>query len=119
VVRDAPAGLAPAEAMAVEGRRILDKAGPADFLVVLDEGGEALRSVDLAQRLRAWTEAPATVPCFVVGGAHGLGAEVLAAARVRLALGPMTLPHELARVLLLEQLYRAASILRQLPYHHA
>ena len=57
-------------------------------------------------------------PCFVVGGAWGLAPSVLERARERLSLSAMTLPHELARVVLLEQLYRAECILRKAPYHH-
>lgn len=119
VLKDAPGGLAPAEAAAWEGRKVLEKLGPSDFLVCLDERGKAVDSVKLSELLRTWLEDPARTPCLVVGGAHGLSPEVLARADLKLSLGPMTLPHELARVVLLEQLYRAASILRGLPYHHA
>ncbi|MEW5774687.1 MAG: 23S rRNA (pseudouridine(1915)-N(3))-methyltransferase RlmH [Thermodesulfobacteriota bacterium] len=119
LLKDAPGGLAPAEAAAWEGKRVLEKLGPGDYLVCLDERGRQATSVQLSELLRGWLEDPARTPCLVVGGAHGLSPEVLARANLTLSLGPMTLPHELARVVLLEQLYRAASILRGLPYHHA
>jgi 23S rRNA (pseudouridine1915-N3)-methyltransferase len=58
------------------------------------------------------------IPCFAIGGPYGLNAAVRRQSRFVLSFGPMTLPHELARILLLEQLYRAGSIERNLPYHH-
>ena len=58
------------------------------------------------------------MPCFIIGGAYGLCPAVRNKARRVLSLGPMTFPHELAQVLLLEQLYRADAILRGAPYHH-
>jgi len=119
LLKDAPGGLAPAEAAAWEGKRVLEKLGPNDSLVCLDEHGRQATSVQLASLLRGWLEDPARTPCLLVGGAHGLSPEVLARADLTLSLGPLTLPHELARVVLLEQLFRAASILRGLPYHHA
>jgi 23S rRNA (pseudouridine1915-N3)-methyltransferase len=85
-------------------------------LILLDPSGNSLSSEELAgfvqeQRNRA-------VPVlFAVGGANGFTAEARQAAAARLSLGKMTLPHELARVLLLEQLYRAFTILQGHPYH--
>ena len=104
--------------MAEEGRAILAKLGPRDLLVVLDENGRSLASRELASHLGRSLEDPGRRPCFVVGGAFGLSPEVLARADLTLALGPGTLPHELARVVLYEQLYRASSILAGAPYHH-
>lgn len=104
--------------MAEEGRAILAKLGPRDLLVVLDEGGRSFPSRDLAAKLGQLLEDPGRRPCFVVGGAFGLAPEVLARADLTLALGPGTLPHELARVVLYEQLYRATTILAGAPYHH-
>jgi len=118
-VKDAPAHLAPEAKKAWEGAKILEKLGPQDYAVALDEGGRTMASTALAQRLTAWTDDPASAPCFIVGGAFGLSPAVLAACRERLSLSPMTFPHELARVILLEQVYRALAIARGLPYHHA
>jgi 23S rRNA (pseudouridine1915-N3)-methyltransferase len=119
VVKDAPAHLPPEAKKAWEGARILERLGPQDYPVALDEAGRTMTSPALARRLTAWTDDPAGAPCFIVGGAFGLSAEVLAACRERLSLSPMTFPHELARVILLEQVYRALAIARGLPYHHA
>ena len=103
---------------AEETKTILSRLTARDFLVVLDEGGRSLPSRELAARLRTWLEDPGRTPCFVVGGAFGLAPEILARADMTLALGPGTLPHELARVVLYEQLYRAAAIGAGAPYHH-
>jgi 23S rRNA (pseudouridine1915-N3)-methyltransferase len=63
-------------------------------------------------------EDPQKRPCFVIGGAYGLDERLLAMSDRLLGLGPMTLPHELAQVILFEQLYRASAIIQNLPYHH-
>lgn len=85
---------------------------------MLDEGGDSLSSTELAGLIRHMDTNASGRPCFIIGGAFGL-AETLRAEAYRLvSLSRLTLPHELARVLLLEQLYRAESILRNTPYHH-
>ena len=116
-VRDGDAALAPAARSAQEGRRLLEALARETAPVALDEGGETLDSPGLAALLRRFDEA-AQNPCFVVGGPFGLSPEVRAACPRRLSLSALTWPHELARVLLLEQLYRAECILRHIPYHH-
>ena len=117
-VKDGPGRLDPAERMAVEGRSLLAKLGPKVRAVALDERGPALDSPALAKLLRDMLHDPARTPCFVIGGAYGLADEVKDACDTHLSLGPMTLTHEIARVLLMEQLYRAVAILKGLPYHH-
>jgi 23S rRNA (pseudouridine1915-N3)-methyltransferase len=117
-VKDAPGSLPEQRRREEEGIRILDKTGPADLLIALDERGMSMSSPDLATKLRGWIEDPGKRPCFIVGGAFGLSRKVLDRADFRLSLGPMTLPHELARVVLLEQIYRASTILSGAPYHH-
>ena len=117
-VRDGDAALAPAARSAQEGKHLLEALGPSGMpLIALDEGGEALDSPGLAALLRRLDE-QALRPTFVIGGPFGLSPEVRAASTRRLSLSAMTWPHELARVLLLEQLYRAECILRKVPYHH-
>jgi len=122
-VKDAPAALPPAERALREGRELLAKLPPTAVPVILDERGDIWSSRELAARLKAWEDAART-PWFVVGGAWGLSDEVRARARTGggggtlFSLGRITLPHELCRVVLLEQLYRAASINKGLPYHH-
>jgi 23S rRNA (pseudouridine1915-N3)-methyltransferase len=118
MVKDAPGKLPPEEKSRREGEAILAKIGPGDVVVILDEHGDRLTSRQLADFVRKWTDAPNQRPVFVIGGPFGLSDEVKAAARARIRLSDMTLPHELARLVLLEQLYRAATILKNMPYHH-
>jgi 23S rRNA (pseudouridine1915-N3)-methyltransferase len=91
-------------------RRIPERA----WISLLDDEGEAMDSMAFSRWVQARREAARDV-CLVVGGAFGLQ---LDRADHRLSLGPMTLPHQLARVVLLEQLYRAHRILAGEPYHH-
>ncbi|MEG6506647.1 23S rRNA (pseudouridine(1915)-N(3))-methyltransferase RlmH [Nitratidesulfovibrio sp. 1201_IL3209] len=118
LVRDGDAALPPARRNADEGARLLAALGPADIVVCMDERGKAHTSREFAALLDRLTENATAVPCFVIGGAYGLDAAVLQRAALRVSLGPMTFPHEMARVVLLEQLYRADCILRGSPYHH-
>lgn len=117
-VRDADPAFSPAARCAAEGRALLAALTPADIPICLDERGECLASRRFAALLQDLSEDANRTPCFVVGGAFGLDDAVRAAARHILAFGPLTLPHELARVVLLEQLYRAECLLRHVPYHH-
>jgi len=118
VVKDGPSKLPNAERNKKEGEGILSKVKKGDVLIVLDEFGASLTSRELAKRLQLWTDAPNQRPVFVIGGPFGLSDEVKKAARHSIRLSDMTLPHELARLLLLEQLYRAGTIHRNMPYHH-
>lgn len=86
-------------------------------LVALDEHGRNLTSRDFAAQIQRWRDAGEPEIAFLLGGADGLDPALLAEARLKLALGAMTWPHLLARVLLLEQLYRAWSLLNNHPYH--
>ena len=85
---------------------------------MLDEHGQKLSSPQLAALLRRLDQEARGRACFVVGGAWGLDDSVRQRAFKVLSLSDMTLPHELARVVLLEQIYRAECILRKVPYHH-
>lgn len=105
-----------ARAKADEATTILAKLKPTDVLVALDERGKSLTSVQLAEWVgRHQAHAPHLV--FVIGGDEGLDESVRQRAQLTLALSAMTLPHRLARLVLMEQLYRAFSILRGEPYH--
>ena len=99
----------------LEGERLLDGIG-GGTVVACDPGGESLDSSRFAAWLQAQRERARDVT-FVIGGAHGLDREVLDCAERRLSLAPWTLPHELARLVLAEQLYRAGTIVRGEPYH--
>jgi 23S rRNA (pseudouridine1915-N3)-methyltransferase len=89
------------------------------IIVILDERGNNLDSAALAGLLRAWRAEDPPAVCFVVGGADGLAQSMQQRAKLRLAFGTATWPHQLVRVMLLEQLYRAASIVAGHPYHRA
>ncbi len=117
-VKDGPSHLTPGPRKEAEAKAILAKTTPRDRVIVLDERGKSRTSTQLARDLNGWLEDPAKQPCFILGGAYGLADQIRDRADDLLAFGPMTLPHELARVVLFEQLYRAATILKNIPYHH-
>jgi 23S rRNA (pseudouridine1915-N3)-methyltransferase len=100
-----------------EGERLLGRLPGAGQVVALTREGQSMSSDELARYLeeRAVRSTPAVT--FVLGGAFGLSSSVLDRAHRRLSLSPMTLPHDLARLVLAEQLYRAGTILRNEPYH--
>lgn len=102
--------------LAAERTRI-DAALPAGArLIALDERGDDLTTVKFAQRLETWM-GEGRDAVFLIGGADGLDAALKARAETRLRLSSLTLPHGLARLLLCEQLYRAASVIKGHPYH--
>jgi 23S rRNA (pseudouridine1915-N3)-methyltransferase len=109
---------APAEIKRREGESLLAAIPPTGFAVALDLGGPASSSEALAVLLERWLGQARPV-CFVIGGAEGLDAPVLARADATLSLGPLTWPHLLVRVLLAEQLFRARAIASGHPYHRA
>ena len=86
-------------------------------LVALTRNGRTLGSRELAQFMSEQALRSTKEVTFVIGGAFGLGKGVLGRSALKLSLSPMTLPHEIARLLLVEQLYRAGTILRNEPYH--
>ena len=91
---------------------------PRDAVIAaLDERGENLSSAMLAKRLRGFRDSRRSATAFLVGGADGLAATLKGRADFRLAFGAATWPHRLARIMLLEQLYRAVTILSGHPYH--
>ncbi len=119
VVKAAKPGRGEDEARLIreEGRLLLSRVPPEAFLVALDPGGRLLDSPELAQRLGHWEEQGREKLIFVIGGHLGLAPEVLARADFALSLSPLTFTHEMARLLLLEQLYRAWNIRQGTAYH--
>ena len=107
------------ERKADEAERLLTRAKDADLHLVLDEHGRKLNSENFSSYLGEQRDAGRRVLAILIGGPDGHGEPVLSAARETIALGAMTLPHGLARVVLLEQLYRTATILSGHPYHRA
>jgi 23S rRNA (pseudouridine1915-N3)-methyltransferase len=92
----------------------------ADFetVVALDERGRMFSTMTLSNQLRDWQTQSHSV-AFLIGGADGLAEDLRESARLQMSLSPLTLPHQLVRVILAEQLYRAVSILNNHPYHRA
>ena len=109
-------GVSPAETRRREGERLLERVPVGALLLACDERGERLASSDFAALLVRARDAARDV-AFVIGGAYGLDDTVRRAAGRSLQLAPWTLPHELARLVLAEQLYRAGTIARGEPYH--
>jgi 23S rRNA (pseudouridine1915-N3)-methyltransferase len=99
-----------------EGERLRERIGEPARAVVCDPGGRAFDSVQFSAWLQGERESGRDF-AFVIGGAHGLSDDLRDRARMRLSLAPWTLPHELARLVLAEQLYRAGTIVRGEPYH--
>ncbi len=120
-------GLGPASVIEVEDRKgggmkaegdLLRRSIPRGALVcVLDERGKILTSPEFSGRLSHWRDSGRGDCVLVIGGADGLDPDLVAGADFRLSLGKMVWPHMLARVMLSEQLYRAATILAGSPYH--
>jgi 23S rRNA (pseudouridine1915-N3)-methyltransferase len=109
-------GMSPELVREREGERLAERL-PGDAIVVAcDPGGVVMDSALFARWLQDQRESARSV-AFVIGGAHGLGTAVRQRANRRLSLAPWTLPHEVARLVLVEQLYRAGTIVRGEPYH--
>lgn len=113
--RDATAALRKQD----EAERLLARAGGDALLVALDEHGRNLTSPAFADLIAKHRDDGIPEIAFLMGGPDGHGDAALEAARTTIALGAMTLPHGLARVILTEQIYRAATILAGHPYHRA
>lgn len=101
-----------------EGQKILSAKKDNERLICLDVKGKQLSTEQLAGKLQDWMQAGQDV-ALAVGGPDGLSKEVLDAAESKWSLSPLTLPHPLVRVILIEQLYRAMSINHNHPYHRA
>lgn len=119
-------GLGPAEVVEVEAKKggqveegalLLRAVTSAERVIALDERGRTLTSPDFADTLASWRDDGVSETALVIGGADGLVPDAVARADLTLSLGKMVWPHMLVRVMLAEQLYRAASILAGAPYH--
>lgn len=104
------------KALSAEGKNILAKLPKKAFVISLCIEGKMLSSTELAGKIEK-ISGEASCICFVIGGSHGLSGDVKSCANLKISMSPMTFPHQLARVMLLEQLYRAFSITGGLKYH--
>jgi 23S rRNA (pseudouridine1915-N3)-methyltransferase len=103
--------------MEEEATLLLDIAKDCDVIVALDEHGKSLTSLQFAETLSQWQQEGRTTIAFCIGGADGLHPTVLQRADLKLAFGAQTWPHQMVRLMLVEQLYRAYTILTGHPYH--
>ncbi len=117
LAKDADASLPMPKRLEQEAERLEKLFLPNDIIICLDEKGKEYSSIDFAKFLETIWERGKR-PCFVIGGAYGLCPSIKAKAGQLMALGLLTFPHELARVVLYEQLYRAGTIMAGSGYHH-
>jgi 23S rRNA (pseudouridine1915-N3)-methyltransferase len=115
-VREASRAPNVATQLADEAKRLSAKISPGSVVVALTREGSGWTSRELASQVDRWLTSSRSV-ALLIGGSNGLEPSLLARADSRWSLGPLTLPHELARVVVLEQLYRGFTILRGEPYH--
>lgn len=101
-----------------EGKEILSRVMPGESLVLLDERGKTFSSLEFANFLQQKFNAGGKGIVFVVGGAYGFSDEVYKNASAKISLSEMTFSHQMVRMIFLEQLYRAMTILKGEPYHH-
>lgn len=99
-----------------ESKLILDKIDDKSFVVLLDIKGKMLSSDDLSKEINKITQTNAKIT-FIVGGSNGVSMDVKNKANILLSFSPMTFPHQLFRIMLLEQIYRSLAILNNSPYH--
>ncbi|MBN2237124.1 MAG: 23S rRNA (pseudouridine(1915)-N(3))-methyltransferase RlmH [Bacteroidales bacterium] len=101
-----------------EGQLILSKLKPGDFVVLLDERGKIKSSKDFSSFLQKHMNQSTKSLVFIVGGPYGFSEEVYSKANYLLSLSKMTFSHQMIRLLFVEQIYRAFTILKNEPYHH-
>lgn len=101
-----------------EGELILKKLAPTDVLILFDEKGKQLSSVEFSQYLQKKMNTGIKRLVFLIGGPYGFSSEVYTKASGKISLSKMTFSHQMVRLFITEQLYRAFTILRNEPYHH-
>ena len=99
-----------------ESKRILENVNQSEFVCLLDVKGRSLSSPDLAKEIEKWQNRGLKEVTFIIGGAQGVASEVVETADYSLSLSFLTFTHDMARVVLLEQLYRAFTIIKGFPY---
>lgn len=114
-----PKALSQVQIKEKEGEAILSKLKATDYVVLLDENGKSFSSVNFANWLSQKQMQHTGTLVFIIGGAFGFSSEVYERAQFKLSLSEMTFSHQMVRMIFLEQLYRALSILKGEPYHHA
>lgn len=105
------------EVLRRESERIIEEVKTGDFLVILDKTGKRFKSEEFAKFVEVYYQRSDVNLHFVIGGAIGVSEQILKFADMKLSMSDMTLPHQLAVVVFVEQLYRAVSLIQGLPYH--
>jgi 23S rRNA (pseudouridine1915-N3)-methyltransferase len=101
-----------------EGRKMLQTLNPEDFIVLLDERGKEFRTIEMAGWLEKIFMRPGKRLVFIIGGPWGFSEEIYRTADFMISLSRLTFPHQLVRLLFLEQLYRVCTVIKGEPYHH-
>jgi|SRR5690554_468837 len=101
-----------------EGALILSKISSSDYLVLLDEKGKSFSSIDFADELQKKMNSGIKTLVFVIGGPYGFSDEVYQKSTGKISLSKMTFSHQMVRLFVIEQIYRALTILKNEPYHH-
>lgn len=101
-----------------EAENILAKLDPTDYIVLLDERGKQWNSIQFSSEIQNWMNQSIRHIVFVIGGPYGFSEQIYKRANLKLSLSKMTFTHQMIRLFLVEQLYRAFSILQGKPYHH-
>jgi 23S rRNA (pseudouridine1915-N3)-methyltransferase len=114
---ESPDSLSPAEVQAREAEEVLRKTKSYDYLIVLDERGKEMTSKVFSEFVQARMNSGVKTICFAIGGAFGFAEKVRQEADLILSLSALTFPHQLTRMLLVEQLYRAHTLMKGISYH--
>lgn len=101
-----------------EAEQLLSKIAPTDYVILLDEKGKQMNSSKFAHKIQSLMNQSTKQVIFVIGGPYGFSDEMYARANQKLSLSEMTFTHQMVRLFLVEQLYRAFTILQGKPYHH-
>lgn len=114
---ESPESMRPAEVQLREAEEVLKKTKSYDYLVVLDERGKEMTSKALSDFVQTRMNSGIKSVCFVIGGAYGFAEKVRQQADLILSLSTLTFPHQLTRLLLVEQLYRSHTLIKGISYH--
>lgn len=102
----------------LEGLEILERVQPGDYVILLDENGKEFSSMQFSAQISGFQKQGLKRIVFIIGGAYGFSEEVYTICKEKISLSKMTFSHQIIRVIFLEQLYRAFTIIKNEPYHH-
>ncbi|MHB1485719.1 MAG: 23S rRNA (pseudouridine(1915)-N(3))-methyltransferase RlmH [Saccharofermentanales bacterium] len=116
-IPDEPDGVSASRAIEEEGRKMLARIKPNDLVIALDLNGDPTDSIQMADRLSRWMESGGAKITFLIAGSNGYSKEVLQRSAERIKLSDLTFPHQMTRLIFLEQLYRSFKIINGEKYH--